>query len=219
MNHNSGVLLGDTLKLHCEVIIICKPKEISSDQIKPKSDQIPLETLTGNFGELLHKSQFADVILSVSGKEISAHKAILSAQSPVFAAMFKHKMKENGQNKVIITDISYETMKNILHFIYTGNVPNLDKMADSLFSAADKYDLGQLKLLCENELRSNLSVENAVNTLLLADTHNSNCLKSEIICFINDNIATVKNTDGWKDILKAPHVLMDLYLDIAVSEK
>ncbi|KAF3699860.1 Speckle-type POZ protein HIB -like protein 1 PDX-1 C-terminal-interacting factor 1 [Channa argus] len=37
-------------------------------------------------------------------------------------------------------------------FIYTGKAPNLDKMADDLLAAADKYALVRLKVMCEDAL-------------------------------------------------------------------
>jgi speckle-type POZ protein len=62
----------------------------------------------------------------------------LTARSPVFAAMFEHEMEERKQNRVAITDVDHEVLKEMLRFIYTGKAPNLDKMADDLLAAADK---------------------------------------------------------------------------------
>ena len=42
------------------------------------------------------------------------------------------------QNRVDITDVDHEVMREMLRFIYTGRAPNLDKMADDLLAAADK---------------------------------------------------------------------------------
>lgn len=60
------------------------------------------------------------------------------ARSPVFAAMFEHEMEERKHNRVDITDVDHEVLKEMLRFIYTGKAPNLDKMADDLLAAADK---------------------------------------------------------------------------------
>lgn len=61
-----------------------------------------------------------------------------AARSPVFAAMFEHEMEERKQNRVAITDVDHEVLKEMLRFIYTGKAPNLEKMADDLLAAADK---------------------------------------------------------------------------------
>ena len=63
---------------------------------------------------------------------------IISARSMVFNAMFAHEMEESKQNRVDITDVDHEVMREMLRFIYTGKAPNLDKMADDLLAAADK---------------------------------------------------------------------------------
>lgn len=63
---------------------------------------------------------------------------LTTARSPVFAAMFEHEMEERKQNRVAITDVDHEVLKEMLRFIYTGKAPNLEKMADDLLAAADK---------------------------------------------------------------------------------
>lgn len=87
---------------------------------------------------LFESQKFSDVILSVSGREYYAHKAILAARSPVFAAMFEHEMEEKKQNRVEITDMEHDVLKEMLKFIYSGKVSLLEKMADDLLAAADK---------------------------------------------------------------------------------
>lgn len=46
--------------------------------------------------------------LSDSNKEISAHKAVLSARSPVFAAMLEPHTEEHKTSSVVIDDVEYE---------------------------------------------------------------------------------------------------------------
>jgi speckle-type POZ protein len=62
----------------------------------------------------------------------------LSAQSPVFAAMFDHGFEERKHNRVEITDMDHEVLHEMLHFIYTDKTTNLGKMANALLAAADK---------------------------------------------------------------------------------
>lgn len=63
------------------------------------------------------------------------------ARSPVFAAMFEHEMEERKQNRVAITDVDHEVLREMLRFIYTGRAANLERMADDLLAAADKVSL------------------------------------------------------------------------------
>ena len=52
--------------------------------------------------------------------------------------MFEHEMEERKRNRVDITDVDHEVLREMLRFIYTDRAPNLDKMADDLLAAADK---------------------------------------------------------------------------------
>lgn len=103
--------------------------------------KVPECRLADELGGLWENSRFTDCCLCVAGQEFQAHKAILAARSPVFSAMFEHEMEESKKNRVEINDVEPEVFKEMMCFIYTGKAPNLDKMADDLLAAADKYAL------------------------------------------------------------------------------
>lgn len=58
--------------------------------------------------------------------------------------MFEHEMEERKQNRVAISDVDHEVLKEMLRFIYTGKAPNLEKMADDLLAAADKVNFNRI---------------------------------------------------------------------------
>ena len=64
--------------------------------------------------KLLESGLFSDVTLVVEGQEICAHKAILAAHSPVFKAMFEHKMSESLEGKVMIDDIRTSDLREFI---------------------------------------------------------------------------------------------------------
>lgn len=103
--------------------------------------KVPECRLSDDFGQLFENQKFSDVTLAVSGREFQAHKAILAARSPVFAAMFEHEMEERKHNRVEILDVDHEVLREMLRFIYTGKAASLDKMADDLLAAADKVNI------------------------------------------------------------------------------
>lgn len=85
-------------------------------------------------GSLLESGAQSDVVLLLDdGKELKAHKLILSAQSPVFKAKL-----EAAEGRVVIKDMTLEVAKELLKFLYTGKVEALDTLAEELLSAADK---------------------------------------------------------------------------------
>ena len=146
--------------------------------------KIPECKLAEDLGYLHERPSHSDVSLCLQGTEFHAHKAILAARSPVFNAMFGHEMEETRQNRVDIPDVDEETMREVLRFIYTGNTPNLEGMADTLLAAADKYQLERLKVLCEESLVAGLATDNVCDTLVLADLHSAEQLKTHALEFV-----------------------------------
>ncbi|GBO20801.1 TD and POZ domain-containing protein 3 [Araneus ventricosus] len=107
----------------------------------------------------IQSSCFADVTIKCDGVSIPAHNLILSARSPVFAAMFANPMKESRENEVEITDIDVSTIRALLIFMYTGKTSQLtaSSVADLMF-AADKYQLPGLKTACSYFLKDSKRV-------------------------------------------------------------
>lgn len=60
--------------------------------------------------------------------------------------MFQHGMTEAQNHRVEIDDVDADVLKEMLRFMYTGVAPNLERMADDLLAAADKYQLERLKV-------------------------------------------------------------------------
>lgn len=191
------LLPDDTLTIQCEVLAFVESVNVSQP-MGAVAVKVPACRLSQDFGLLLESRQSCDVVLKVEGREIRAHKLILAARSPVFAAMFEHKMKESKLGRVEITDCDFEVFNEVVEFIYTGRAPKLNDMAEQVLRAADKYDLGRLKAMCEDALSSKLSVETAAELLVLADTHNADQLKANALLFIKAHGASVVETDGWK---------------------
>ncbi|XP_052569409.1 speckle-type POZ protein-like [Peromyscus californicus insignis] len=209
------LLPDDKLHLLCSVRVVQDSFRISHQNRKP-GIQVPRCTLADELGELWEKSQFTDCCLVVAGQEFRAHKAILAARSPVFRAMFQHDMEESRKNRVEIPDLEPQVFKEMMGFIYTGKAPDLDSMADTLLAAADKYGLECLKVMCEDALCRDLSVENAAHTLFLADLHSSGQLKTQALDFITAHASEVSETSGWKAMVGSyPHLVAEAYRSLA----
>lgn len=161
-----------------------------------------------NFETMLFCERFSDVTLIVEEKEIKAHKIVLAARSPVFDAMFNSTMKENLESRVDIDDFSYDEIQELLRYIYTGKVPKLQEQTNRLLVMSDKYDLAELKTMCEQALGANLSIETAGSMLILADTYDAAQLKAHAMQFILCNATETMETEQWKDeLIFYPHLL------------
>ena len=144
---------------------------------------------------------FTDVTLECQGKKFEAHKLILAAASPVFKAMFKKGTKEHRDNYVNIKDIDSNVFEVFLRFLYSGKVDKLDGMCLDLFAAADMYDVQSLRIICIHHMTMNMSVDNVINILALAERHSIEATKSSALQFIKINFADVVKTGSWSSLL------------------
>lgn len=176
--------------------------------------RLPDIQLLDHLAGLLENDKFSDVTVIVRSKEFPVHKAILSARSPVFAAMFGQAMLESQQNRVTIDDIDPKVFQEVLRFIYTGTVKELEQMPGELLAAADKYALDKLRSDCEEHLGATLSVESATKTLHLADLHNAGQLKQRAIQFIAVHMKEIQKED-WKNIITAnPDIAAEMFAEM-----
>ena len=132
LDEANGLLPDDKLTLFCEVSVVADSVNISG-QMHSASFKVPDIRLSDDFSNLFESSQFADVTLTCNSREFQCHKAILTARSPVLAAMFEHEMKERQLNLVEIEDMDPEVMADMLRFIYTGKVSRLFQCDSELF--------------------------------------------------------------------------------------
>ncbi|KAH9364052.1 hypothetical protein HPB48_016390 [Haemaphysalis longicornis] len=206
-----NLLPNDKLTIYIEVIAF-----VDSVNISPPNKVVPVNVpechISEDFGQMVASPRFSDVVFSVEGKDIHAHKIVLATRSPVFAAMFEHEMKENEQGRVEITDCDFEVLHEMLQFMYTGRAPKLNEMAEKILVAAEKYDLGRLKAMCEDVLCKKLSVGTAAEMLVLADMQNADQLKANALEFIKAHAAGVTETDGWKKMaIEKPHLVAEAF--------
>ena len=105
----------------------------------PKAAKDPTMCLVDDLETLSNDDEFTDVEIFCKDVTIKSHKAILSARSPVFRAMFSSPCIENKTGSVKIDNIEPEILKDLVAFIYSGKVKKLDENVTELFLAADMY--------------------------------------------------------------------------------
>lgn len=151
---------------------------------------------------------------------IPAHRSILAIQSTTFCAMFGNASwneAKSGDHK--IDDVNAHTMKSLIEFLYLGKRA-VESSADvrDLFIAADKYDLVELKELCEKVLGDNVDVASAVDIALLADRHSAKSLRKRAIDFIKDNGEAISEQEGAINRLASnDQLLNDVFRVLAVA--
>merc|ERR1719219_2751239 len=117
-------------------------------------------------------------------------------------------MTEKATKRVDIQDIPPDVVHDMLLYIYTGGTPSIGRSAGELIAAADKYQLEQLKGLCEERLCNNLEINNAVGHLVLGDLYQAHNLKNLALQFVFRNMSVVVRSRDWKERLLNHPVLM-----------
>lgn len=141
-----------------------------------------------------------DCVLKVGEKSFPAHKAILSARSPVFHAMFGHKENQEAQNsEASLEDVTGEAVEAMLKFIYQDYV-DVSHRPGEILAAADKYRLDQLKVTCEKALCGDLSVQNFCERLRLADFFSAPTLRRRVLTFFNRHRGEILDSQDWTDL-------------------
>jgi len=108
--------------------------------------------------------KMTDVEFLLGDEAFGAHRSILSARSPVFAAMFASGMKEAETGQVRIEDVDHETFLKFLKFLYTGTLET-SSMSRELFTLSDRYRVETLMELCRPTTET-ADIGNIIETFL-----------------------------------------------------
>ena len=88
--------------------------------------------------------------------------------------------------------------KEMLRYIYTDKVENIETIAKELFIAADTYNIEELKRECEKHIAANVTAQNAIEILEFAEKFGAHELKGRAIGFIKLNISEIIKMDSFK---------------------
>jgi speckle-type POZ protein len=113
----------------------------------------------------------------------------------------------------------------LLRFIYTDSLPVLELasnqgkarrdvvMAGHLLVAADRYNIGRLKLICEHKLCSHVDANMVATSLALAEQHNCSGLNEACLQFLTSlsNLEAMRASDGYEHLkTSCPSTLKEL---------
>ena len=78
--------------------------------------------------DLWHKREFADVVISVAGREFPAHKMVLATQSEYFRGLLYGNMKEALMSKISLPEdiLPPDTFEKVLKYFYIKTL-NIDE--------------------------------------------------------------------------------------------
>ena len=158
---------------------------------------------------------FTDITIKVQEKEILAHKCILSSRSEVFQKMLLSQMKEST-GVIEIIDIDYDTVYELIHFLYSGEAKEISSSPEKLFSAADKYHITRLRSICEFTLIQTINTTNVFRRLVLAHRHIATNLHDSCVTFISKHAHVLCETEDFQRLSREhPALLAELYITLS----
>ncbi|NXA34954.1 GAN protein, partial [Eudromia elegans] len=110
------------------------------------------------------ESRFCDAHLVLEGEEIPVQKNILAAASPYIRTKLNYNPpKDDGSTyKIELEGISVDIMKEILDYIFSGQIRLNEETIQDVVQAADLLLLTDLKALCCEFLEGCIAAENCI---------------------------------------------------------
>ena len=164
------------------------------------SDTSPSELFTSHAANLLekmvefrHSGALTDVNLLVDGCTFEAHRLVLAAASPYFAAMFASGMTEAGQMKVEMEGVDYVAMEMLLNYVYTAEVVLDESTVQSVLSAARMLQMDVIVEQCSRFIADCVNAENCLGIFRFADLHSCVSLAKTAWTYAVEHFDNVSN--------------------------
>lgn len=187
-----------------------------TDEASKMGTTLLLETLSADLNNIYVGKMVADCLLKTRTIHFSVHRAVLSARSKVFMAMFTLNKSEIFPVEVDIEDVDATTLTDVLHYVYTGKVRGLtENTAAAMLTVSDKYALLELRKTCLQFLLHNLTIENICDAAFLSQTHKEAALEEQVLRFIDEKSEEVLKSDIWKDFFQIIPLIAGKFLHLA----
>ena len=110
------------------------------------------------------------VTLSVEGNRCVCSKALLFEESKYFRAMFQTELREKGNEVFDLKGIDFEALKKIVSFLSGKKLGLEQDNVRVILETANFLQIEKVEQVCVKFLKAQLSTENCVNMLMLADS-------------------------------------------------
>ncbi|BBN19026.1 hypothetical protein MPTK1_8g07410 [Marchantia polymorpha subsp. ruderalis] len=123
---------------------------------------------------------------------VFAHRFIMAGKSTVFGKMFDIDMKEKEIGTVQVDDADAPVLRSMVNFCYTAEILFTEEASvEEVMKLAHKYDISELKEVCESELCEGINEENLCTRLRLAHIYDIKTLNAVGVKFFKDNFDDV----------------------------
>ncbi|EYB97892.1 hypothetical protein Y032_0136g1982 [Ancylostoma ceylanicum] len=161
----------------------------------------------------VNNPELSDIRFTVEGENVYAHRIMLYNASDRFKEMLKIP-----SGNIDITDVSHTTFLAMLHYIYTGKIPELSIQAlCCLYAAAELYLIPALCSAILRDLGRILSPQNAAYIYQFAIVHNNSILLEKGEIYLLTNLDVLITQAKIRDLIKSHSA--DYYVCAALSKR
>ena len=209
----------DDLDMPVEISLSFEFEHIEAPGTYVPPDKEP--TIKESIQNVCFSSEFSDIKIICEGKEFPCHKLILCLRSSVFKRMFSSDLKISNakdESTLTIEDVSADTMKTFLEFLYTDDL-KVNEINTKLLLVADKYDFKRLVNICVNHFGNIIDTKNAMEIAFTAYLVNNEELLKKASRFIINHAGAIKKPEQWDRIKKGyPHIATKV-MDLIIFDK
>uniref|UniRef100_A0A0N5C1Z5 Speckle-type POZ protein (inferred by orthology to a human protein) n=1 Tax=Strongyloides papillosus TaxID=174720 RepID=A0A0N5C1Z5_STREA len=218
LSRNNKFMVNDTLMLGCEIFYSYSGQNNVNTSTICNVNK-PLNTLINDFSSLLESSEFSDCVIRVGGSDINVHKCILASRSEVFDSIFKEKNNESVSNIIHMSGHSVEAVKEVIKYLYTAKLPNIDIMACEMLEIGDNFKLIHLKSAAEDYLIRNLDFDNVCDYFEKSKLCSAEILQEWCLRFIYLHPEIVNKRMEWKKVVTNHPLLVAKLLPMLANIK
>ncbi|KAJ8317347.1 hypothetical protein KUTeg_005251, partial [Tegillarca granosa] len=141
--------------------------------------------------DLRRSGKLCDAVIKVDNVEFPIHRAIVSACSPYFRALFSNELFDTDRREVIIPGVSADIMEMIIDYAYTRDAPITSETVERLLPAADQFHVAGLIKACCDFLQSEIDSENCIGIRNFARTYFCHALERHAFRYILHNFGDI----------------------------
>jgi len=171
--------------------------------------------------EIMKDEETADLTLRCHNKKFRVHRNFLCNRSPVLRRMILNdregKAKMGGEILIEEKEIDPETVRAMIHYIYTGELVGENLNVQKVSYAAGKYDMpGLMDLLCFKMKSKDIPGDFIADMLISADRHDSTDLKNVALDKLRANRDILNDKKFREKLQKAENknILFDLFNEL-----
>jgi hypothetical protein len=163
-----------------------------------KKYRIPEKQL--DLSVMFNNALFSDVSFKLKDRLILLHKIALCSQSDYMKAMLLGSFSESQKSQVEINEENVDSFMSFLESFYKDQVEKNEDDLLKLLILSNKYLFYELKNYLQVLLDDKLQIKNVCEVLDVSDTYNAPILKKSCLRYISQNLNSVKQTRGYKEL-------------------